>query len=187
MENAGITTYVSTTLTNTNKDFYITFVDDAINTAVGTGQTLRVDSGIKYNASTNSVNIVGILTVGSATTIHGSLELDGALIDKNNSVAAGKTDYRLSSVGTGVSWRPPGVETNNAIWVTVDGNDGNSGLLEGDAKRSIGGAAAIAEAGDTIIVRSGVYHENNPIGLRTDVAVSGEDLRLVTVVPNNND
>ena len=184
---AGITTFVSTTLTNTNKDFYITFVDNAETTLVGTGQTLRVDSGIKYNAKTNSVNIVGILTVGAATTLHGSLELDGSLIDKNDSVAAGKTDYRLSSVGTGVSWRPPGVETNNAIWVTVDGNDANSGLLEGDAKRTIGGAAAIAQAGDTIIVRSGVYHENNPIGLRTDVAVSGEDLRLVTVVPNNND
>jgi len=187
VENAGITTFVSTTLTGDNRNFYITFVDDAINTAAGTGQTLRVDPGIKYNAATNSVNIVGILTVGSATTIHGSLELDGALIDKNDSVAAGKTDYRLSSVGTGVSWRPPGVETNNAIWVTVDGNDANSGLLEGDAKRSIGGAAAIAQAGDTIIVRSGVYHEENPVGLRTDVAVSGEDLRLVTVVPNNND
>jgi len=190
VENAGITTFVSTTLTGTNKDFYITFVDDAINTAVGTGQTLRVDPGIKYNAATNSVNIVGILTVGAATTLHGSLELDGALIDKNNNASgpgAAQTDYRLSSVGTGVSWRPPGVETNNAIWVTVDGNDGNSGLLEGDAKRTIGGAAAIAEAGDTIIVRSGVYHEENPIGLRTDVAVSGEDLRLVTVVPNNND
>ena len=186
VENAGITTFVSTTLTGTNKDFYITFVDDAISTAVGTGQTLRVDAGIKYNAFTNSVNVVGILTVGAATTLHSSLELDGALIDQNNSVAAGKTDYRLSSVGTGVSWRPPGVETNNAIWVTVDGNDANSGLLEGDAKRTIGGAAAIAQAGDTIIVRSGVYYEDNPVGLRTDVAVSGEDLRLVTVVPNNN-
>ena len=59
--------------------------------------------------------------------------------------------------------------------------------MEGDAKRTIGGAAEIAEAGDTILVRSGVYYENNPVGLRTDVAVSGEDLRLVTVVPNNND
>ena len=31
----------------------------------------------------------------------------------------------------------------------------------------------------------GVYYEDNPVGLRTDVAISGEDLRLVTVVPNN--
>ena len=184
---AGIATYVATTATDTDKDFYITFVDNNITSPVGTGQTVRIDGGLKYNAAHDALNVVGILTVGGATTIHGSLELDGSLIDKNNSVAAGKTDYRLSSVGTGVSWRPPGVETNNAIWVTVDGNDANSGLLEGDAKRSIGGAAAIAQAGDTIIVRSGVYHEENPIGLRTDVAVSGEDLRLVTVVPNNND
>ena len=46
-------------------------------------------------------------------------------------------------------------------------------------------AAAIAQEGDTIKVRSGVYIENNPIGLRTDVAITGEDLRLVTIVPNN--
>ena len=39
--------------------------------------------------------------------------------------------------------------------------------------------------GDTIIIRSGSYSENNPIGLRTDVSVSGEDLRLVTIIPQN--
>ena len=187
---AGITTFVATTATDTDKDFYITFVDNNITSPAGTGQTVRIDGGLKYNAAHDALNVVGILTVGGATTIHGSLELDGSLIDKNNNASgpgAAQTNYLLSSVGTGVSWRPPGVETNNAIWVSVDGNDANSGLLEGDAKRSIGGAAAIAEAGDTIIVRSGVYHEENPIGLRTDVAVSGEDLRLVTVVPNNDD
>ena len=89
-----------------------------------------------------------------------------------------------ATIVVGVSWRPSGVETENIIYVTRDGNDNNSGLLEGDSKRTIGSAAAIAESGDTIIVRSGVYNENNPIGLRTDVTVSGEDLRLVTVVPD---
>ena len=190
VENAGITTFVATKLTGTDREYFLTFVDDAADTATGTGQTVRVDTGIKYNPAHDSLNVVGILTVGGATTIHGSLELEGALIDKNNNASgpgAAQTDYLLSSVGTGVSWRPPGVETTNAIYVTVDGNDANSGLLEGDSKRSIAGAAAIAQAGDTIIVRSGVYYENNPVGLRTDVAISGEDLRLVTVVPNNND
>jgi hypothetical protein len=42
-----------------------------------------------------------------------------------------------------------------------------------------------ATQGDTIIIRSGVYFENNPIGLRTDVSITGQDLRLVTIVPNN--
>ena len=137
------------------------------------------------------------LEVDGATTLHDTLEVDGeavfqstvelnsSLIDINNSTAAGKFDYRLSSVGTGVSWRPPGVQTQNIIYVTKDGNDLNSGLLEGDAKATVGAAAAIAQDGDTIYVRPGVYYENNPIGLRTDVTVSGQDLRLVTIIPNN--
>jgi hypothetical protein len=96
-----------------------------------------------------------------------------------------KEDYRLSSVGTGVSWRPSGVETKKIIWVSTSGNDNNSGLLEGDAKVTIGAAAAIAQENDTIIVRPGVYDENNPIGLRTDVSITGQDLRLVTIRPKN--
>ena len=96
-----------------------------------------------------------------------------------------KDDYRLASVGTGVTWRPSGVETKKTIWVSTSGNDNNSGLLEGDAKVTIGAAAAIAQENDTIIVRPGVYDENNPIGLRTDVSITGQDLRLVTVRPKN--
>jgi hypothetical protein len=91
------------------------------------------------------------------------------LILNNSTATVGKFDYRLSSVGTGVSWRPPGVQTQNAIWVTMDGNDLNTGYLEGDSKRTIGAAASVAQDGDTIFVRSGVYFEDNPIGLRTDV------------------
>jgi hypothetical protein len=153
--------------------------------------------GIQNNNPTSTLDITGTLHVTGATDLDATLNVDGSavfnetielnssLIDTNNSTALGKFDYRLSSVGTGVSWRPPGVQTQNAIWVTIDGNDSNSGYLEGDAKRTIGAAAAIAEAGDTIFVRSGVYYENNPIGLRTDVSVSGQDLRLVTIVPQN--
>jgi hypothetical protein len=43
----------------------------------------------------------------------------------------------------------------------------------------------VAEPGDTIVIRPGVYTENNPIGLRTDVTVTGQDLRLVTIRPLN--
>jgi len=113
------------------------------------------------------------------------VKITGALYDGNDSTASGETDYRLASIGTGVTWRPAGVETKNILYVTKDGNDSNSGLLEGDAKATIGGAAAVALDGDTIYVRPGTYFENNPIGLRTDVSISGQDLRLVTVVPNN--
>ena len=129
------------------------------------------------------------LNVGGDAKIIGTLELENSIIDKLNSVgfdvSRTKNDYRLSAVGSGVSWRPSGVDTENAIWVTVDGDDNNSGFLEGDAKRTVGAAASIAKEGDTIIIRSGRYTENNPIGLRTDVSVSGEDLRLVTIIPQN--
>ncbi len=137
------------------------------------------------------VGIEKNLNVGENTKLIGTLELENQIIDyfNNNGVGICKTDYRLSSfndgVGAGVSWRPSGVQTKRTIWVTKNGCDTNSGLLEGDAKHTIGAAAAIAQEGDTIKVRSGIYVEDNPIGLRTDVAVSGEDLRLVTLIPKN--
>ena len=146
--------------------------------AVDFDSTLNVDGVTTLNST---------LDVDGASIFNNTIELNSTLIDINGSVAAGKTDYRLSSVGTGVSWRPSGVQTQNAIWVTLDGIDTNTGYLEGDAKRTIGAAASVAEAGDTIFVRSGVYFENNPIGLRTDVSISGQDLRLVTIVPQNID
>ena len=164
----------------------ISSVQQSDDTSTG---ALVVDGGAGINKNVNiggSVDIDGSIDVDQAGRIGGNLELDSTLTDINDSTG-GTKDYRLAAVGTGVSWRPSGVETENIIWVSKDGNDANSGLLEGDAKATIGAAAEIAEIGDTIIVRSGVYTENNPIGLRTDVSVHGQDLRLVTIVPDNVD
>ena len=162
---------------------------------VGSGGELEDDANLTFNGSTLDVGVA--LNVDGATTLNntldvdlasrfrGSVELDSTLIDVNGSFASGKTDYRLSSVGTGVSWRPPGVQTQNTIWVSKDGNDSNSGFLEGDAKATVGAAASVALEGDTIKIRPGRYVENNPIGLRTDVSITGEDIRLVTIEPQN--
>ena len=162
-----------------------TIEKDTDSDAADTG-ALVVTGGVGIG---KDLNVGSDLVVEHTSTLKGNVELDAQLIDYNGDtgVSGVKTDYRLASVGSGVSWRPSGVETENAIWVSMDGLDNNSGLLEGDAKRTIGAAASIAQTGDTIIVRSGVYKENNPIGLRTEVSVSGEDLRLVTVVPLNQD
>ena len=173
-------------------------VEDLTNDQVviaGTGGELEGDANLTFNGSTLDVgvalNVDGATTLNStldvdlASRFRGSVELDSTLIDVNGSVASGKTDYRLSSVGTGVSWRPPGVQTQNTIWVSKDGNDSNSGFLDGDAKATVGAAAAVALEGDTIKIRPGRYVENNPIGLRTDVSITGEDIRLVTIEPQN--
>ena len=155
-------------------------------------QTQSTDTSTGAAVIDGGVGILKNLNVGQNVKIEGNLELDAQLTDFFNSqgVGSGRTDYRLSSfnvsgVGVGVSWRPSGVQTKRTLWVSKNGRDSNSGLLEGDSKYTIAAAAAIAQEGDTIKVRSGVYIENNPIGLRTDVAITGEDLRLVTVVPEN--
>tara|TARA_Y100001968_G_scaffold259059_1_gene246176 strand:+ start:4333 stop:7896 length:3564 start_codon:yes stop_codon:yes gene_type:complete len=153
----------------------------------GTTQSTNKDTGAL--TVEGGVGIEKNLNVGSNTKLVGTLELENRIIDlfddDGHDATRAKNDYRLSASGVGVSWRPSGVETTNIIYVTRDGDDNNSGLLEGDAKRTIGAAAAIAQEGDTIKVRSGVYEENNPIGLRNKVTITGEDIRLVTIVPNN--
>jgi len=171
-----------------------------IDGGVGIVKKLFVGSDTKIEGTTESTDKdtgalvveggVGIeknLNVGINAKIIGTLELDNSLIDINGETGVGvaKTDYRLASVGSGVSWRPSGVETHNTIWVTKNGNDANSGLLEGDAKATVGAAASIAQPGDTIKIRPGRYKENNPVGLNTDVSITGEDLRLVTIEPLN--
>ena len=156
--------------------------------AVDFDSTLNVDGATTLQTTLNvkgATDLDTTLNVDGTSVFNNTVELNSSLIDINNSTATGKFDYRLASVGTGVSWRPSGVETQNTIWVTKDGNDLNTGLLEGDAKATVGGAAAVAEPGDTIVIRPGVYTENNPIGLRTDVTVTGQDIRLVTIRPLN--
>ena len=192
--NVGQNAKILGTTSSTTKDTGALIVDGG----VGIEENLNVGQNAKILGTTSSttkdtgalivdggVGIEENLNVGGNTKLIGTLELDSSLIDINNSTATGKFDYRLSSVGTGVSWRPSGVETQNTIWVTKDGNDSNTGLLEGDAKATVGAAASVAESGDTIVIRPGVYTENNPIGLRTDVTVTGQDLRLVTIRPLN--
>ena len=135
--------------------------------------TLQDDITVNSNASLSGCsNVVSAITVcaGIVTTIIGG----SPSAAPNITYPAGK-----------IIWSPAGADSRNLIWVSKYGNDDNGGKTEGDAKLTIGAACEIAEPGDTIMVRSGVYYENNPIGLRTDVSVSGQDLRLVTVVPKN--
>ena len=135
--------------------------------------TLQDDAAVGFNTSLSGcANVVSAITVcaGIVTTIIGG----GPSASPNITYPDGK-----------IIWAPAGADSRNLIWVSKYGNDDNGGKTEGDAKLTIGAACAIAEPGDTVMIRSGVYYENNPIGLRTDVSVSGQDLRLVTVVPKN--
>tara|TARA_Y100000015_G_scaffold4343_1_gene3941 strand:+ start:1129 stop:4089 length:2961 start_codon:yes stop_codon:yes gene_type:complete len=200
----------ATTLNNTLDVDGIATFNDVTDATSTTNASVQIDGGVgivkklivgditKIQSTVDSTNKdsgalvveggVGIeknLNVGVNAKVDGSLELESTLIDVDQNVGPTGRDFRLSSTGSGVKWRPSGVETENTIWVSKDGSDSNSGLLEGDAKATIGGAAAVAQPGDTIKIRPGRYVENNPIGLQRDVSITGEDIRLVTVEPQN--
>ena len=136
------------------------------------------DLTIQDDASVNSnANFGGCSNVVSA--IYTCAGIVTAIIGGGSAPAITQPDGK-------VVWVPPGTDVRNLVWVNKYGNDDNGGRTEGDAKLTIAAAAAVAQPGDTIMVRSGVYYENNPIGLRTDVSITGQDLRLVTVVPQNS-
>jgi hypothetical protein len=137
--------------------------------------TLQDDPIVGFNTDPDGCsNVVSAITVcaGIVTTIIGG----GPSAAPNINNPEGK-----------VVWAPSGADSRNIIYVSKYGNDDNNGRTEGAAKLTIGAAAVIAQPGDTIMIKSGVYAENNPIGLRTDVTVSGQDLRLVTIYPQNDD
>jgi len=78
-----------------------------------------------------------------------------------------------------------GAVIGKTIFVTVEGNDNNSGLNERDSLRTIKAAAAIATPGDSIKVYPGQYIEDNPIRFADRVSVEGMELRNVLVTPAN--
>lgn len=81
----------------------------------------------------------------------------------------------------------PGPEVTNVMYVTLDGDDDNSGFGEGpsQAKRTIKAAVEAAQEGTTIYVRSGEYYEDNPIRIPPKVSIVGDNLRRVILRPLN--
>jgi hypothetical protein len=135
--------------------------------------TLEDDPIVGFNTSINGCsNVVSAITVCAGII---------TAIINNGPSASPRTTYPDGKV----VWAPAGADSKNIIYVSKYGNDDNNGRTEGAAKLTVASAAAEANPGDTIMIRSGIYYENNPIGLRTDVTISGQELRLVTIIPNN--
>ena len=99
----------------------------------------------------------------------------------------GKIYFRQENdtVGSRIIEPAQGDTIGKTIFVTVEGNDNNTGLNERDAKRSVKGAAQVAASGDTIKVYPGQYIEDNPIRFLDRVSVEGLELRNVLITPAN--
>ena len=115
-----------------------------------------------------------------AIKISGSTIID----DSRNIVNAGIVTASSFS-GDGSNLTGVGGKVTNIIYVTKDGNDSNDGLKVSTAKATIKGAVAIASEGSVIKVSAGVYVENNPIELPSQISIIGDSLREVSVTPQN--
>lgn len=73
----------------------------------------------------------------------------------------------------------------NVLYVSKSGNDSNSGTSLNTSKLTIKAALQIATNGTTVFVKSGDYTEINPLTVPEGVAVVGDNLRTVTVRPQN--
>ena len=90
-------------------------------------------------------------------------------------------------IGTDIIRIGAGATVTNILYVTKDGNDTNTGLKLGDAKRTIGAALTQATTGSVIKVSAGSYLENNPLTIPEQVSIVGDSLREVSVSPQNAD
>lgn len=90
-----------------------------------------------------------------------------------------------TGIGTDIVRLGAGATVTNILYVTKDGSDTNTGKKLGDAKATIAGAVSVATTGTVIKVASGSYIENNPITLPADISIIGDNLREVSVTPQN--
>lgn len=79
-----------------------------------------------------------------------------------------------------------GTPLKNVLYVTKSGSDSNPGSSLSFAKATIRGAMTVATPGTTIIVMSGEYTERNPIEMKPNVSILGQDSKVI-VTPTNID
>ena len=128
---------------------------------------------LKRSLTAGSVPSLEQLTYGELAINH----FDGTVFVRQDTEGVGIAT-RVVTVGAGRS-------IGNTFFVTVEGNDLNSGLTQQDAFASIKKASEAALPGDTIKVSAGLYTENNPITLRDNVSIEGFELRNCYIAPNN--
>jgi hypothetical protein len=73
----------------------------------------------------------------------------------------------------------------NVLYVSKSGSDSNTGVDLAQSKLTLKAALQIATTGTTIFVKSGDYVEINPLTVPDMVSVIGDNLRSVTIRPQN--
>lgn len=74
----------------------------------------------------------------------------------------------------------------NLWYVSINGNDNNSGTHQNDTFATVYKALQSASAGDTIFVYPGTYEEIFPLEIPAGVTVKGLDIRNTKIVPDSS-
>jgi len=146
------------------------FVFDPTNKRVGIGTTLP-----EY-----------LLQIARAPgdSSNGFVQIGGTFLDSSGAVGVAKSILAAGETGE-LLWVGAGASVTNILHVNEDGNDSNDGFTLKTAKRTVGGAVAIATSGNTIRVAAGTYTENNPVIVPNNVTIDGDDLRQTQIIPSN--
>jgi predicted nucleic acid-binding Zn-ribbon protein len=150
-----------------------------ISTGIG---TVHIGIGTTALLVDGDARVTGILTVGrSSITIDGNTNRiligDEDITISDSSITIG-SNVTINASATGINSAP------NVLYVAKDGNDSNNGASIDNAFLTIAGAVGAATSGTVVKVLSGNYVESNPIEVPAFVAVVGDDLRTVKVLPN---
>lgn len=168
--------------------------DYKIKTTDGAKIILDAGSGsIDLQANTNVIGnqkTTGTLEVTNKTTldyseireilVDGKLRLSGNIIESVNN-----QDLILRANGIGRIILEGYTDSINILYVSKSGTDSNTGRTINLSKLTIKSALESATLGTTIFVSSGDYIENNPCSVPEGVAIVGDNLRTVTVRPQN--
>lgn len=112
---------------------------------------------------------------------------DGKLYYKNasNVVTSFGDSTNTTTVITEIVNEVANTEVDNVLYVAKNGSDTNNGRSLANPFLTIKAALAVATAKTTVFVKSGDYTENNPVTIPANVAVVGDNLRTVTIRPQN--
>ncbi len=142
----------------------------SLDTVVQQGNT--TSRAISITNTTDSVSIdTGALTVAGGIGVTGNVVASSVYTDGL---------YRID----GTPFVPSVSGVANILYVAKNGNDSNSGTINAPFL-TIRAALAAATQGTSVFVAPGVYTEDNPMTVPAGVSLKGDDLRAVTIVPQN--
>jgi len=161
------------------------------------GEQLWYFSGSEKSAFTGYDNSTGKITLATDVTIASEVvsynnygntvvgNLEGAGVSVTGNITAGNiTTAGLVSAAGGVYGNIVGPipASSNILYVAKNGSDSNTGGLN-TPFLTIKAALAAATSGTSVHVAPGTYTEANPVTIPANVALMGDNLRSVTVIP----